>query len=241
MTSFINAQNWVQNGIQVKIDYDFDGLVIWRTAWSPDGKWIALSIGNDIWLVSVHGGEPVNVTKYIVDPCGSPNFSPDGSEVTFTRYLQRGNWILKYNIDGVNIETGEHRNIIENGIYGVWSRNGRYFIYIDTTNESYTNFQFAMYDQQKDTTECLNHIKGISYCELSISPDNSHIVTTLQATENQSNEYTMVSIPLNGDKAETLPIEAGHIFSPRYSPDGKWILYNRFSYYGGKQYKGIYA
>jgi Tol biopolymer transport system component/C-terminal processing protease CtpA/Prc len=63
------------------------GVGINSHSWSPDGKWIAFSRrdarnGTDIWVVSVAGSEPVNVTAY-PGSNEDPEWSSDGKYLAF--------------------------------------------------------------------------------------------------------------------------------------------------------------
>src|SRR3954469_15510818 len=52
-------------------------------AWSPDGRWIAFSMGGDIWKVPADGGVAIALTRgpaYHFEPA----WSPDGSRVAFS-------------------------------------------------------------------------------------------------------------------------------------------------------------
>ena len=59
-------------------------------AWSPDGKWIAFTDRNRIWIVSPEGGEPKLVYEnfhdgFSVGNFESLSFTPDSKEITFKK------------------------------------------------------------------------------------------------------------------------------------------------------------
>ncbi|MFO8059991.1 MAG: S9 family peptidase, partial [Bacillota bacterium] len=68
-------------------DYSHDG-----PAWSPDGKWIAVSACrekdpdmqrfSDIWVFPVEGGDPVKITRSW-GPAHAPSWSPDGETIAY--------------------------------------------------------------------------------------------------------------------------------------------------------------
>lgn len=56
-------------------------------AWSPDGRWIAYSVpdtayNHEVFIVSVEGGEPYNVSRHPDDDTG-PRWSPDGKRLVW--------------------------------------------------------------------------------------------------------------------------------------------------------------
>ena len=144
-------------------DYDFEnmsdahkyatyyGLANWKNepAWSPDGKWIAFTDQNRIWIVSVDGGSPKLIYEnfhgeFSVGNIESLCFTPDSRELTFKKDIydtERGSVIKIHenraifsnpipNVESVDIETGEHRTVVENGYNCAWSPNGRYLCYL---------------------------------------------------------------------------------------------------------------
>ena len=97
--------------------------------WSPDGEWITFTASTakpevvhdnvildsqvDIWIVSPKGGTPKNLTKASYggdyrEGFAWPNFSYDGSEVTYSKTLTQftdAERNSEYTIESVNIET----------------------------------------------------------------------------------------------------------------------------------------
>jgi len=125
-------------------------------AWSPDGKWIAFTDRNRIWIVSPEGGEPRLIYESFHDGFSVGNFeslcfTPDSREITFKKDIydtNRGSTVEIHenydnsgryaffsnpipNIESVNIYTGEHRIIVKDGYRCCWSKNGRYLCYLN--------------------------------------------------------------------------------------------------------------
>jgi Tol biopolymer transport system component len=73
---------------------------VWGPVWSPDGGWIACSVGPtfagvgaqvDIWKLRPDGSEAVNLTAGSGASNGFPYFSPDGSRIIFRSDREGGN------------------------------------------------------------------------------------------------------------------------------------------------------
>ena len=94
----------------------------WFPSLSPDGKWIVYGAemeGNfDIFLQSVSGSNPVNLTKDSAADDDMPAFSPDGERIAFRSSREEG---------GVFVmgRTGEAvRRVTRSGFNPAWSPNG---------------------------------------------------------------------------------------------------------------------
>ena len=94
----------------------------WFSSLSPDGKWIAfgaeLEDNFDIFLQSVSGSNPVNLTKDSAADDDMPAFSPDGERIAF-RSSREGGGIF------VMGRTGEAvRRVTRSGFNPSWSPDG---------------------------------------------------------------------------------------------------------------------
>jgi Tol biopolymer transport system component len=72
----------------------------WNPVWSPDGSQIAYvsdaTGDDDIYVVSVAGGEPVNLTSMAAFSDGFPRWSPDGSQIIYrVRGISSGGWFAE--------------------------------------------------------------------------------------------------------------------------------------------------
>jgi len=188
--------------------------------WSSDGKWITIEIKgpvNGIVLFPLDGGEPVNLLNQ--SPDGRPlfpKFTSNSKDVYFSNFLGFNN----INIESINIETREITVVLENAFHGYWSHNDRYLVHVKLGNPE----RVVVYDKETgniwDLAEEPSNI-GVHSC---FSPDDSHIITTL----GDKGKRYLYKIPLEGGEPEQLTFEEGEDFYPRYSPDGKWILYKHF-------------
>ena len=94
---------------------------------SPDGQWIVYDgnqAGNsDIYLQSVGGQNPINLTKDSPDDDTQPAFSPDGERIAF-RSERQGGGIFVMGRTGESV-----RRITDNGYTPAWSPDGTQLVF----------------------------------------------------------------------------------------------------------------
>ncbi len=197
--------------------------------------------------------------EYPVGGIESLCFTPDSEEVTFKKDVydvKRGSRIeiKKYdnsinayfsnpipNIESVNIYTGKHRIIVEEGYRCSWSNIGRYLCYLNWESpfddeDTISRYGIpAVYDSGTGETRLLYVDHEKRYGKPTFSPDDSHIVIPVREGLGPIELYR---IPLDGGEPEQLTFydeHTGHgkyINFPEYSPDGRWILYTDFTWNG---------
>ncbi len=93
---------------------------------SPDGRFLAFASDRDgryrIWLQQLDAGREVPLTD---GPDQSPRFSPDGSQVLFTRAGGDGTALYRVGLLG-----GEVRKVAANASDGDWSPDGRQVVFV---------------------------------------------------------------------------------------------------------------
>ena len=119
----------VESGALTDLTGDDDSLEDGAAAWSPDGRWIAitrrslagsnLSPGNDIWLIRPDGSEARRITQTEGILYQAPVWSPDGSHLLVARYTLADEW-PEPQIWLVNVKTGGMREVIEPGNNPLW-------------------------------------------------------------------------------------------------------------------------
>jgi Tol biopolymer transport system component len=181
-----------------------------QPSWSPDGHTIAYYHrdstfeGTGIYLIDTNG---TNKRFLIGDMSFSPDFSPDGSWITFAN-----GQIYKIKINGDSLTQ------LTNGdesFFPAISNNGRQIIY-DYSNGSINKIDF----------------NGINYSSLCVcgrmanwSPDNRYIVLIGYANNYSPSEiYSMDS---SGNNLSRITNNINWDYYPRFSPDGNKILFTQ--------------
>nr|WP_321268670.1 T9SS type A sorting domain-containing protein [uncultured Sulfurimonas sp.] len=237
----VSSQVWISGETQARII---------GTDWSPDGQYIAYGVNRDIMLISADGGDPVNLTEDVDDICLYPKFSPDGTEVTYSRWPYHQDTILSgppcsTSIEAINIHTGEIRVVIEDGYLASFSPDGRYAAYAkDMTRQYYGIYDLQTEDEHKYNLEILTTPLYDRAGRPSIYSDNTHFITTATTikdfviqteydSDTDNNQYKMYRISIDTGKAAIVDIGEYSYFDPMYSRDGTKLLctqkdYNHF-------------
>ncbi len=193
--------------------------------WSPDGRTWAFFSGRggalDIWRADVATGEMMQLTHG--EGCSiNPFFSPDGARIAFQsdRDGRLEVWVM--NADGSDV-----RQLTQMGVAGHflrWSRDGaRIFFRCPTGPKARTMTVPAAGGDPEPTAE----VQGGAH--MSLSPDQSMIMDVV------GHRVLWVS-PLGGGaprKVFELDDADSRIDYPVWSPDGRWVLFDRFTPHSG--------
>jgi hypothetical protein len=109
----------------------------WAPCWSPDGKWIAVSMNGSIWKVDPRSGTAFELS-YNRKYHSSPTWSLDGKWIVYTAD-DDGSTIQ---LEAVNVDTGEsHALTSDEQIYTdpVFSPDGTRLAYVSTKPSGYFN------------------------------------------------------------------------------------------------------
>jgi TolB protein len=193
---------------------------------SRDGRFIAFVSERDgkqrIWLKQYPGGDEVALTS---GPDSEPRFSPDGSQVLFTR--DEGSVPVLYRVATVG---GEPRKIAENAVGGDWSPDGRRIVFLRNVREG--NAEHAVVHlvdaNGQDEREILVDEIRVDLSTPRWSPDGKTIAITRRLGENAAGTILLVDAAAAG-KARNLeqPPPAGLLSTVAWSADSRSVVYSQ--------------
>ena len=192
--------------------------------WSPDGNWITFfscRAGNaDIWLIDSSGNQLKRLTKTKSLEI-NPFFSPDGKHIAYQSDVSGRLEVWLMNSDG-----SDQHQITDIGVMGHflrWSTDGK-FTYFRCSSGHQSVMKISV-----DGGEPLHLGEVAGGSHISFSPQHSLIMDVI------GHKQLWVS-PLNGGKPKMIfefDNPDARIDYPVWSPDGKWILFDKFQPQGG--------
>jgi Tol biopolymer transport system component/DNA-binding winged helix-turn-helix (wHTH) protein len=201
-------------------------------AWSPDGRWLAVShrepvdLANALFLVSAQTGEKRRLTAAPRGFYGdyAPAFSPDARSLAFVRlsgYTAGAIYLLPLSDDSSVM--GEPQRLTAGGrlvTSPVWTRDGHHIAYISAEAQASREVRLIAVSGARNA-EPIPWIEGI-VTGLSLG---RHLVYALQAGDANiwRAEVRPPGVPLGVPVRLIASTRADHW--PRYSPDGKKVVF----------------
>jgi eukaryotic-like serine/threonine-protein kinase len=192
-------------------------------SFSPDGKWIVYSAttagGRHIFLQSVAGQNPIDLTRDPLVTDSQPAFSPDGEQIAFRSERLGGGVFLMG-------RTGEFgRLIARSGYNPTWSPDGREIVY--STERGDANPYNRLGVGQLWAVAVANGNRRLVYegdaVQPAWSPHGQRIAFWTVGDDGSRDVYT---IPATGGTPVAVTNAPGADFSPAWSPDGKQLFFS---------------
>ncbi|HVE71875.1 MAG TPA: protein kinase [Thermoanaerobaculia bacterium] len=191
--------------------------------WSPDGSSLAFFSGRanaiDIWrydfdtdtITRLTRGEGINI---------NPFFSPDGKQIAFHSDRDGRIEVFVMNADGTNVR--QLTTCGAGGHFLRWTTDGAHILFRCPGAKATMLVPVAGGEPER-TAEV------IGGAHMSFSPGDAHVMDVL-------NHRTLWCSPLRGGaphKVFEFDDAESRIDYPVWSPDGRWILFDRFQPHGG--------
>jgi len=159
-----------------------------------------------------------------------PSWSPDGTKIAYCG-SEASDYLTLTNLNIYDLKTGKSKTI-KGGVNSqiAWSPDGTKLLYtrIRTADHQSRFTDVHIYDIEKKKEKRLTH--GLRALEADWSPDGTQIVCVVQkdGTDNLIllDEHGKLSKQLTDNK------NGEALFSPRWSPDGKWIVFSEGRHHG---------
>ncbi len=199
-----------------------DPGVEWFPSFAPDGQWLVYSgeaAGNrDIYLLSVGGQNPINLTADSKEADDQPAFSPDGEQIAFRSERQGGGIFVMG-------RTGEAvRRVVPFGYRPAWSPDGTRLA-LATENvdlnpqNSETRGELWVADVRTGATR---RITEVDASMPAWSPHGQRLAFFHRLSQPGGHIW---SVPVEGGEPVHLTGGTGRDWSPAWSPDGRYLYF----------------
>jgi len=212
-----------------------EGMNTWPD-YSPDGKYLAYlsrrnirearrtprASGSYICLYSLESGEKKDIPTPL-NPYGFPRWSPDGSSILVLGAYD-DETIGLYAID---VQTGEARQVVIDetviSSYG-WSVDGKSIYYVLNDNKE-KSCEILVRDIESGQDRSLYREDRALAFSIAPSPDGKWLAFLDNAGQEQR-RLRILSVS-GGEPRELCTFDqlTGHVLSPFWSPDGKYVIY----------------
>ena len=190
---------------------------------SPDGRWVVYQgrqAGNwDVYLQSVPGEAPINLTADSSDDDTQPAFSPDGEQIAF-RSERGGGGLFVMGRTG-----GSVRRVIDGGYNPSWSADATMLVYA-TEEVSYTPYSRStvshLWTVNVATGE-RRQLSDVDAVQPAWSPNGQRIA--FWAAPPPGSQRDIWTIAAAGGEPVRVTDDTAADWSPVWSPDGKYLYF----------------
>ena len=223
----------------------------WRPSFSPDGKWIAFSMGGSLWKIHVGGDVAYELTANATYD-SSPAWSPDGRWIAYTaddRYRSINLMLLDTTTgESTDLTTGSHVHLDP-----VWSPDGSRLLYVSTVPDGWYNlYSLPLASGVPGEPTRLTEDNAYPNSRLYFGSQDLHIQPTLSPDGSEMILVSNRGIPLGSGAIWRAPLKPGAMSDatqvlreetlyrtrPQWSPDGTRIVY---SSHRGSQFSNLYV
>ncbi|PHR92392.1 MAG: hypothetical protein COA69_08420 [Robiginitomaculum sp.] len=218
---FSDKNLWIMSadGADVKQITRSEGYERWAQ-FSADGQTLAyIADGDGDWeinTINIDGSNLKQISTNTDTDLGA-SFSPDGRTIVVGA-IQAGTGakgLYLVGRDGQN-----RRDIIENGVWPRWSRDGQTIVY-GHAPETENEFDIWAYDMRSRSAHALTQNAGNNFGG-AISADGRKIVFV----SDRAGQMSLFEMNADGSNQRSLDISVIMDASPNYAPDGKTILFS---------------
>ncbi len=193
-------------------------------AWSPDGRSFAFASNRDgnfeIYIKTFNVAQARRLTNHPEGSAGDPAWSPDGNWIAFVSTRTGERHIYKIDINGKNLQRLTNQGKFNHS--PAWSPDGQSIAFDSFGNDG--NGIYVMDADGKNPRQLINqrHGDGVP-SHPAWSPDGKQIACTV--AKDGLGIYIMDT---DGQNARRISPLGTWSYSPTWSLDGKWIVYDAF-------------
>jgi Tol biopolymer transport system component/tRNA A-37 threonylcarbamoyl transferase component Bud32 len=198
----------------------------WFPSLSPDGRWLVYSAGGsgnrDIYLKSVGGQNPINLTPDSPADDDQPAFSSDGEQIAFWSSRDGGGIFIMG-------RTGEAvRRVTRSGFRPTWSPDGQQLAYATenvVVNPQNTEglSQLWVVDVNRDERRRLDVVDGVLP---NWSPHGHRIAFMRRQDQTGAFQADVCTVRVAGGEPTAVTNDVATDWSPVWSPDGRYLYFS---------------